>query len=103
MQTLTLTRATNLFSQHQHDRYLGLSNHRLCFLSVHPPSPPPPPLLASKRHRLKLASVAKAADSTQPSSATTSAEKTLVPDDEFTLAKVRFKQRPLELNFSENL
>lgn len=101
MQTLTLTRATNLFSQHQDDRYLGLSNHHLCFLSVHPPSPPP--LLASKRHRLKLAFVAKAADSTQPSSATTSAEKTLVPDDELTLAKVRFKQRPLELNFSENL
>ncbi|ESR44046.1 hypothetical protein CICLE_v10012434mg [Citrus x clementina] len=98
MQTLTLTRATNLFSQHQDDRYLGLSNHRLCFLSVHPASPPP--LLASKRHRLKLAFVAKAADSTQPSSATTSADKTLVPDDEFTLAKVSFGVIGLGLGIS---
>ncbi|KAH9675843.1 Acclimation of photosynthesis to environment [Citrus sinensis] len=98
MQTLTLTRATNLFSQHQDDRYLGLSNHCLCFLSVHPASPPP--LLASKRHRLKLAFVAKAADSTQPSSATTSADKTLVPDDEFTLAKVSFGVIGLGLGIS---
>lgn len=78
--------------------WCGLSNHCLCFLSVHPASPPP--LLASKRHRLKLAFVAKAADSTQPSSATTSADKTLVPDDEFTLAKVSFGVIGLGLGIS---
>ncbi|KAM7267653.1 hypothetical protein ACFE04_009819 [Oxalis oulophora] len=64
---------------------LSNPNHR-CFLSL-----PPPPTglhLSLKRHRLKLHFISKAAESTQPSTTTT--DKTLVPDDEFTLAKVSF-------------
>ncbi|GLT34019.1 hypothetical protein SLA2020_085660 [Shorea laevis] len=73
-------------------------HHHLCipnrwYPSLHPPSsplPPPRPLLLTrsnpKSHSLKLTFVTRAADSTtQPSSA-----KTLVPDDEFSLAKVSF-------------
>ncbi|EEF31998.1 thylakoid membrane protein slr0575 [Ricinus communis] len=66
------------------------------FLSVYPHSPPlllqSPRLdsrLCAKRHRnVKLVFVAKAADSTQPSTASTA--KAIVSDEEFSLAKVSF-------------
>ncbi|KAL5741562.1 hypothetical protein ACOSP7_028294 [Xanthoceras sorbifolium] len=106
MRTLSLTRPTVTCSHHHRDRHFGLSSHHRCFLSLHPPplspsaspspspspSPPPPlpPLLASKRHRLKLSFVTRAADSTPTSSALASSDKTIVADDEFTFAKVSF-------------
>ncbi|KAJ0098790.1 hypothetical protein Patl1_21483 [Pistacia atlantica] len=88
---LSLTRAaTTLYSHHHHhqDHRFGLPNHHRCFLSIHPSSPPP--LLTDKRHRIKLTFISRAADSTQPSSAPASADKAIVTDDEFSLAKVSF-------------
>ncbi|CDP02795.1 unnamed protein product [Coffea canephora] len=41
-------------------------------------------------HNLRFRPIFKAADSTQPTTSTTSADKSLVPDDEFSLAKVSF-------------
>ncbi|KAL5739397.1 hypothetical protein ACOSQ2_028577 [Xanthoceras sorbifolium] len=102
MRTLSLTRPTITCSHHHRDRHFGFSSHHCCFLSLHPPplspspspspsaSPPLPPLLASKRHRLKLSFVTRAADSTPTSSALASSDKTIVADDEFTFAKVSF-------------
>ncbi|KAL5808118.1 hypothetical protein ACOSQ3_028809 [Xanthoceras sorbifolium] len=104
MRTLSLTRPTVTCSHHHRDRHFGFSSHHRCFLSLHPPplspsaspspspspSPPLPPLLASKRHRLKLSFVTRAADSTPTSSALASSDKTIVADDEFTFAKVSF-------------
>ncbi|XP_050230560.1 uncharacterized protein LOC126679552 [Mercurialis annua] len=56
------------------------------------PSPPRlPSTLTLKQHRhVKLLFVAKAADSTQPSSTASSPAKPVVSDDEFSLAKVSF-------------
>ncbi|CAL1405414.1 unnamed protein product [Linum trigynum] len=64
-----------------------------CFLSSHPnssSSTPSTARLGLQRNgkTLRLVLVAKAADSTQPTSA--AASKTLVPDDGFTLAKISF-------------
>ncbi|XP_057977687.1 uncharacterized protein LOC131164255 [Malania oleifera] len=65
---------------------------------LHTPSSPTifinsQPLLPKHRH-LTLLCIAKAADSTQPASASAAAapspDKTLIPDDEFSLAKVSF-------------
>lgn len=83
---LRIASSTLYIHHHNHDRRFGLLNHHRCFLSTHPPSPPP--LLAGKRHRIKLTFVSRAADSTQPSSAPASADKAIVTDDEFSLAKV---------------
>lgn len=110
MKMLTLTRATILYSHHHDDRHFGFSSHYRCFLSIHPISPPPP-LIASKRQRVGLSFITRAADSTQPSSAaasaTNSANKTLVTDDEITLAKVRIKDPPFNAcifnNFSNSI
>ena len=44
-------------------------------------------------HNLRFRPIFKAADSTQPTTSTTSADKSLVPDDEFSLAKVHLKRR----------
>ncbi|CAN0928917.1 Thylakoid membrane protein slr0575 [Linum grandiflorum] len=71
------------------------------FLSSHPASSSPPStnlnLGRNNNHNVRLRYVAKAADSTQPTTTTTttttnssSSSKTLVPDNEFTLAKVSF-------------
>ncbi|CAI0547660.1 unnamed protein product [Linum tenue] len=64
-----------------------------CFLSSHPNSSSSTPSTARlglqrNGQTLRLVLVAKAADSTQPTSAV--ASKTLVPDDGFTLAKISF-------------
>ncbi|CAI0547680.1 unnamed protein product [Linum tenue] len=64
-----------------------------CFLSSHPNSSSSTPSTARlglqrNGQTLRLVLVAKAADSTQPTSA--AASKTLVPDDGFTLAKISF-------------
>lgn len=45
-------------------------------------------ILAKTQYRLRLRVVTKAADSSQPSSAITLSDKAIVPDDEFSLAKV---------------
>ncbi|KAL5741566.1 hypothetical protein ACOSP7_028298 [Xanthoceras sorbifolium] len=104
MRTLSLTRPTITCSHHHRDQHFGFSSHHRCFLSLHPPplspsaspspspSPSPllPPLLASKRLRLKLSFVTRAADSRPTSSAPASSDKTIVADDEFSLAKVSF-------------
>ncbi|KAL5808122.1 hypothetical protein ACOSQ3_028813 [Xanthoceras sorbifolium] len=100
MRTLSLTRPTITCSHHHRDQHFGFSSHHRCFLSLHPPSASPsaspspspllPPLLASKRLRLKLSFVTRAADSRPTSSAPASSDKTIVADDEFSLAKVSF-------------
>ncbi|PON93498.1 acclimation of photosynthesis to environment [Trema orientale] len=89
--------------------------NRHCFLSLHPPPPPPRPhsnptrsrpntaalfihfgpigpRFSSRRHSELLSSIPRAADSTQPSptSVSSSSDKTIVPDDQFSLAKVSF-------------
>ncbi|KAK3212119.1 hypothetical protein Dsin_016825 [Dipteronia sinensis] len=80
MMKLSLTKPTITCSHHHH--------HQFGF-SVHSPLSPPT-LLSSKRHRLKLSFVTRAADSTPTSSAPASADKAIVADDEFSLAKVSF-------------
>lgn len=47
-------------------------------------------ILTKTQYRLRLRVVAKAVDSSQPASAITSSNKAIVPDDEFSLAKVSF-------------
>ncbi|WMV18155.1 hypothetical protein MTR67_011540 [Solanum verrucosum] len=47
-------------------------------------------ILAKTQYRLRLKVVTKAADSSQPTSAITSSDKAIVPDEEFSLAKVSF-------------
>ncbi|KAI9153928.1 hypothetical protein LWI28_018610 [Acer negundo] len=87
MMELSLTKPTITWSHHHHR--FGFSDHYRSFLSVHPPLSPPT-LFSSKRHRLKLSFVTRAADSTPTSSAPASADKAIVADDEFSLAKVSF-------------
>ena len=63
------------------------------FISSHPASssssPPKTNLnLGRSNYNIRLRFVAKAADSTQPTTSSSSSSKTLVPDNEFTLAKV---------------
>ena len=64
------------------------NNNKGCrFLSVHSFSPPK--LSRKQPHDVKLVFLTKAADSSQvSSSASTTASKTIVTDDEFSLAKV---------------
>ncbi|KAJ6936268.1 thylakoid membrane protein [Populus alba x Populus x berolinensis] len=65
------------------------NNKGCCFLSAHSFSPPK--LSPKQPHRVKLVFLTKAADSSQASpSSTTTASKTIVTDDEFSLAKVSF-------------
>ncbi|KDP32933.1 hypothetical protein JCGZ_12964 [Jatropha curcas] len=72
------------------------SRNERFFRSVCPYSSPPPPprlprLSAKREQNLKVLFVARAADSTQPSTASSpSPDKTIVTDDEFSLAKVSF-------------
>ncbi|KAJ9147374.1 hypothetical protein P3X46_029547 [Hevea brasiliensis] len=73
------------------------SHHERFFLSVYPISPlQKPPRLdarlgANRPQNLKVVFVTRAADSTQPSTtASPSSAKTIVTDDEFSLAKVSF-------------
>ncbi|CAN1126121.1 Thylakoid membrane protein slr0575 [Linum perenne] len=72
-------------------RFASLTPPLNFFISSHPVSSSPPSTklnLPRNIHNLRLHYVAKAADSTQPT--TSSSSKTLVPDNEFTLAKVSF-------------
>jgi len=64
------------------------NNNKGCsFLSVHSFSPPK--LSPKQPHRVKLVFLTKAADSSQASpSSTATASKTIITDDEFSLAKV---------------
>ncbi|KAG6736820.1 hypothetical protein POTOM_060288 [Populus tomentosa] len=63
------------------------NNKGCCFLSAHSFSPPK--LSPKQPHRVKLVFLTKAADSSQASpSSTTTASKTIVTDDEFSLAKI---------------
>ncbi|KAH7532886.1 uncharacterized protein LOC107416554 [Ziziphus jujuba] len=93
------------------------SENRHCFLSLHPPPRPNhhhfhgyvgsipststttstngvfihlEPIGPKSRRRSELLTIPKAADSTQPSSVSSSAGKTVVADDQFSLAKVSF-------------
>ncbi|PHT83217.1 hypothetical protein T459_11660 [Capsicum annuum] len=57
-------------------------------------------ILAKTRNHLRFKDVARAADSSQPSSVITSSDKDIVPDDEFSLAKVSFGVIGLGLGIS---
>ena len=86
----TATTRTAIFNYDvQFGRFCNNKNNNkgCCFLSVHSFSPPK--LSPKQPHRVKLVFLTKAADSSQASpSSTTTAPKTIVTDDEFSLAKV---------------
>ncbi|GAV75643.1 DUF2854 domain-containing protein [Cephalotus follicularis] len=94
MKSLSPTIAiATLFHSHHHHPQVILLNHHSCSLS-HSLRPPRHHHLITqslpKRHRLKLEFLTRAADSTQPSTASAATDKTLVTDDEVSLAKVSF-------------
>ncbi|KAG5247494.1 thylakoid membrane protein [Salix suchowensis] len=88
----TATRRTAIFNYDvQFGRFCNNKNNNkgCCFLSVHSFSPPK--LSPKQPHNVKLVVLTKAADSSQASSSSsTTPSKTIVTDDEFSLAKVSF-------------
>ncbi|XP_059449213.1 uncharacterized protein LOC132180422 [Corylus avellana] len=98
MKAISAPRGGAILCSHTH--HFTLCN-RLCFLSLHPSCPPRPhglhltrssrflthsTPLSPKPHRFIL----QAAESTQPTSLSSSTDKTVIADAEFSLAKVSF-------------
>ncbi|XP_011021216.1 PREDICTED: uncharacterized protein LOC105123355 [Populus euphratica] len=81
----------------QFGRFCTNKHEGRCFLSVHSSSPSK--LSAKQNHKVKLVFLTKAADSSRASSSTTGS-KTIVTDDEFSLAKVSFGVIGLGLGIS---
>ncbi|KAJ6867215.1 hypothetical protein NC652_038445 [Populus alba x Populus x berolinensis] len=81
----------------QFGRFCTNKHKGRCFLSVHSSSPSK--LSPKQNHKVKLVFLTKAADSSRAASSTTGS-KTIVTDDEFSLAKVSFGVIGLGLGIS---
>ncbi|XP_061947862.1 uncharacterized protein LOC133671205 [Populus nigra] len=81
----------------QFGRFCTNKHKGRCFLSVHSSSPSK--LSPKQHHKVKLVFLTKAADSSRAASSTTDS-KTIVTDDEFSLAKVSFGVIGLGLGIS---
>ncbi|KAH8483385.1 hypothetical protein H0E87_027973 [Populus deltoides] len=81
----------------QFGRFCTNKHKGRCFLSVHSLSPSK--LSPKQNHKVKLVFLTKAADSSRAASSTTGS-KTIVTDDEFSLAKVSFGVIALGLGIS---